>query len=478
MRTAVLSLGLCLLLLALDVPNGRADVPTGAAADLPPLHIQKLSLRDPLGRQVLLRGVNLSHRSKKEPYWDWISEDQVDRIRQWGLNCVRLLLHWDGLEPTPGAMNGAYLAKMEQILGWCDARGLYVVLDMHQDLYGKALGGNGAPPWATMNDPAQAIAPVSPWWLNYFAPNVTHSFDQFWSSADLRAHYKAAWLAAVAHAKHHPSVVGYDLFNEPHFGSAFPTVFESGTLSNFYDDLIGAIRHEDPAHICFFEPVPSTVNQGAPTWLRKPAHAGVAYAPHYYDPITGFGGGYDGQRWRAEVAFLVMKAQAVRFGVPLYLGEWGVMQDVPNADAYNRDELALIERHVVAASTYWNYNPDAGQPGWGDTMSVVKPGGAEWPVVRRLAQPYPKFTAGSLSSYGFNPATRKFTMRFGEPAHALPAPTVLHMDAARHYPEGFVVECSDPAGLWSWTWHADRKELHVTATHARAWHEVRIRPAP
>jgi YD repeat-containing protein len=131
----------------------------------------------------------------------------------------------------------------------------------------------------------------------------------------------------------------------------------------------------------------------------------------------------------------------------------------------------------VAASAYWNYNPDAAHPGWGDTMSVVKGDGSEWPVVRRLTQPYPKFTAGSILRYGFAPTTRTFSMVFKKPVHPIPAPTVIHLDAARHYPEGFVVQSTDPAGTWSWTYDAERKELSVAASPLKPRHEVRIRPA-
>lgn len=41
---------------------------------------------------------------------------------------------------------------MARRVRWFRAQGIRVVLDMHQDLWGPATTGNGAPTWATYTD--------------------------------------------------------------------------------------------------------------------------------------------------------------------------------------------------------------------------------------------------------------------------------------------------------------------------------------
>jgi hypothetical protein len=66
-----------------------------------------------------------------------------------GLDLVWLLVTWDGIEPVAETINGAYTARICQQAGWAGDAGLDVVLAMHFDGWGPALGGHGAPEWAT-----------------------------------------------------------------------------------------------------------------------------------------------------------------------------------------------------------------------------------------------------------------------------------------------------------------------------------------
>src|SRR5688500_17087366 len=75
--------------------------------------------KDDKSRFVLFRGVNFASRSKLPPYLPIVSLDKnniseneldeeikkmavhLDRLKQLGLNIVRLLIIWKGLEPSP-----------------------------------------------------------------------------------------------------------------------------------------------------------------------------------------------------------------------------------------------------------------------------------------------------------------------------------------------------------------------------------------
>jgi endoglycosylceramidase len=106
---------------------------------------------DTEGREILLRGVNIVDKSPQRNYLSWHSEEDFARLRDWGMNVIRLGIIWDGLEPEPGVYNDEYLAEIDKRIEWAAKYGLYVFLDMHQDLY-RVLYSDGAPEWATLAD--------------------------------------------------------------------------------------------------------------------------------------------------------------------------------------------------------------------------------------------------------------------------------------------------------------------------------------
>ena len=122
-----------------------------------------------------------------------------DRLRDWGMNVIRLGIIWDGLEPEPGVYDDAYLAAMDQRVAWAANHGLYVFLDMHQDLY-SVLYSDGAPEWATLTDDQPHIDRGDVWSDAYLtSPAIQRAFENFWANAPasdglgIQDHYAAAW---------------------------------------------------------------------------------------------------------------------------------------------------------------------------------------------------------------------------------------------------------------------------------------------
>src|SRR5678816_4392146 len=111
-------------------------------------HVCRGQLRDPDGRAVVLRGVNLSGRQKSTPYLDVYTAADYARLRtEWGMTAIRFITTWSAIEPTDGAFDEAYLDALATRMQWAADAGLAVILDMHQDLYGEGFGFDGAPRW-------------------------------------------------------------------------------------------------------------------------------------------------------------------------------------------------------------------------------------------------------------------------------------------------------------------------------------------
>ena len=189
-----------------------------------------------------------------------------------GFDVVRLLVSWSRLEPTKGHIDQAYLAKIHTAVAARPATASRSVIDMHQDAWGKyvasprgvvcptgskpGIGWDGAPQWATITDGADTCAPAG---VRELAPAVMHAFDHFYADTDgIQTELVKTWAAVARSFAGDPAVAGYDLFNEPNWGS---TVDGSGAkLGAFYARVVPAIRQAERtgggfSHIVFFEPV-------------------------------------------------------------------------------------------------------------------------------------------------------------------------------------------------------------------------------
>ena len=199
---------------------GRKEVPGPS-----PIRTEGTRFTDLQGRTVILRGINIV---EKNPDLGYIPKDTValfDSLSSWGFNCIRLGIIWDGAEPKPGRYDDTYLGKIEDLCNRAAAHGIYVMLDMHQDLFGRRFS-DGAPDWATITD-SLPHATGAIWSDSYLiSPAVQRAFDNFWNdrpAADgvgIREHYAMLWQHIARRFAAHPAIIGYDIMNEPFNGSA------------------------------------------------------------------------------------------------------------------------------------------------------------------------------------------------------------------------------------------------------------------
>ena len=113
---------------------------------------------DAYGRERIFYGINIVDKRKNSEdnkFGFKIDDDFLTQMTERGLNIIRLGTTWSMIEPEPNKYNDEYLDDMERILDLCEAHGVYVFLDMHQDLYSPKCYGDGAPDWATITDAAE-----------------------------------------------------------------------------------------------------------------------------------------------------------------------------------------------------------------------------------------------------------------------------------------------------------------------------------
>lgn len=193
---------------------------------LPSISILGRRFVDDQGREVILHGANLVNKNPLDFHPEQSGAADLAAMRAWGFNCLRLGFTWAGIEPEPGRIDEGYLSKIDQLVNLAAQNGLFIFLDMHQDLY-STLYSDGAPAWATLTGGAEHIHLGGVWSDAYFtSPAVQAALDNFWGNAPapdgtgLQEHYAACWQALARRYTHEPAVIGYDLMNEPFPGSA------------------------------------------------------------------------------------------------------------------------------------------------------------------------------------------------------------------------------------------------------------------
>jgi endoglycosylceramidase len=404
-------------------------------------------IQDQYGRQLILHGLNTSSSAKYGNYHPWIEESDVEREdKEFGFNVVRYLTSWVAIEPEKGVYDEDYLDQLEMRVNWYTSRGMYVMIDMHQDIYGAAVGGNGAPDWACETNGKEPIELPggTPWWLKNIDPAAIAAWRNFWQYSNykyLQDHYIMAWQKIAARFKDNPYVIGYDLMNEP-WGGDIAKVFLTGDferkeLSALYERLIPALRTIEPDKYLFFEPLPAPVTFGGASNLPKINDSRVVpqlgYAPHQYAYDTHEGVGYTGtakqqvKDWERERK----KDVQTHGNIPLLCGEFGLSPAQAGFADYLTDIHAVFDRNLWHW-TYWSN--DLG--GW----SPLNADRSETQILQHLVRTYPKATQGKIISFSYDPASKEFNMTYASNA-AITQPTEIFIPN-RHYPDGYDVSIS------------------------------------
>jgi hypothetical protein len=405
-----------------DVKQDSTDPPL----DPPRLTTRRLTTRgdvliDQLGRTVILRGFNISGRSKMPPFLPFEIADageipaKADRlmsqVRALGANAIRLTFSWEALESVRGKFDAEYMRRYRLLLDAAQKADLYVIVDFHQDVFHAAFCGDGFPEWALgdiVHGPPHYDCAFPLWAFPYFDPasTVSQAFDRFWSNKDgLLIAFEAMWRHVAREVGNHPAVAAFEIINEPGAGSTALEVMGNSVLPPFYDRIAGLIEAEaGPSAIVVDEPVSMTADV---QYLARPSHARFVYGPHYYDGATVLGvGPLEANRIRTAVTAIL--GRAASWNAPTILGEFGA----PNSVDFKSDYLAAIFDALDATRTsalLWDASL-SNQKWNGEDFGPLLPDGTEMPWAGILDRPAPRAVDGRVTSFAWNTAAKQFDL--------------------------------------------------------------------
>jgi endoglycosylceramidase len=380
------------------------EAPTPSPASL---HADGAFFKDTAGRTVLLRGVNVAGDSKLPPFATITSAEQLDPLVTWGLNTVRLLFTWEAFEPRPCEYDEEYLRYIERVTSWAEDRGLYVIIDFHQDAFSRFSMngcGEGFPEWAILS----SIATYAPdngkrcetWGIMMTFDSVTlDTWTAFHRDLEgARTRYLAMVSRVAARMSSHRNVIGYDVMNEP-WGQEYE-------LHDLFEDLGATIRKSDPDRILF---VPShPLGQNAP----RVSHSNISHSPHFYES-----GVYLSRAWSGnDLTPLLdrLKDTADEWASPMLLGEFGSNAGIGRGAEYHEAIYTWLDERFVSG-TQWNYTP-----GWTPTrkdgfneedFSISDDTGTLRSDLFH-PRPYPQKTAGTPLSFRREKEPNGFTYRW------------------------------------------------------------------
>jgi endoglucanase len=296
---------------------GAAVLASGAEAPKAgrALRVEGNQFVDAAGKPVVLRGVAISDPDKLERAGHW-NKRIFEEMKAWGANVVRVPVHpvaWRARGPR------AYLALLDQGVGWARETGLSVMIDWH------VIGNLRT---ELMQDPM-------------YDTTRKETFE--------------FWRQVARHYRDDPVVVLYELFNEP--------TDYSGTLGRLtwtqwkpiLEEIVGIVRANDPSSI---------VVVAGLDWayelrdvLASPVDApGVAYASHPYpqkreEPWE--------PKWEADWGHVAAK-------YPVFVTELGYDRNgsVPfiGTSHYGRAIVGYMEKKGMSWAA-WCFDPD-----WGPTL--------------------------------------------------------------------------------------------------------------
>ena len=363
-------------------------------------------LRDRLGRVLLLRGINvatgdLEHWKADDPD---VEAKTFANIAHSGFDAVRLVLNWERIEPTENVFDPAYVALIAHHARLAAAQGLYVILDLHQDMYGAGFGSHGAPAWSCDAANYAAYQPIQPYFNNYFSAPVKACFEHLWKTPELQLHLAQAARELARAVTDVDEVLGFDPINEPMPGLTPTLDFDRVDLQPFYERFWSVVGPVLPDRLLFFEPAP-TFGLSLQSSFQVPlaGFPGV-FTPHYYNLSIELSQAWDGDADQVQNAADGAAGVAQNLQSPWAFGEMGGAQETPNLGAY-LDELYRQLDAQMAGSFLWIYS--RGTSGFG---LIDAPSGKWNRHAASFLRPAPVAIGGEPKAFSWDRASGQFAL--------------------------------------------------------------------
>ncbi|CAO3641847.1 unnamed protein product [Cunninghamella echinulata] len=421
---------------------------------------------DEFGRVRFFHGTNVV--KKAAPWYrsldfkpgDSFGLQDVQNLQRLGVNAVRLGHHWAGSEPIRGQYNQTFLDVLKQQTKLAEDHGIYILVDVHQDVLAKQVCGHGVPDWFVKKDwvpswkqfpvpqkltpfktdangfPAESDCNSIDWSLSYLTAAVGNAFGRLYNNYDnLGDAFASYWKKLAEQYVDTKNVIGYNLLNEPWVGDHFadPTLLTPGVadrknLEGLWNKATTQIRTVDDHTLIWFEGTTYDILSG---FNNVPLGDGskTVHSFHYYKPpqLGALSATLDNRVKDNER----LKTAGVLTELHFWMGTDQDMADLQTN--MNTADQYMISWMGWAYENLYNYQT-----------------GEMYPVLaKHYSRAYPSAIAGVPVSFAFNPSDQSFKLVFNV-KKSITAPTELMLPTPT-YPNGYNVTVSPADALVSYT---------------------------
>lgn len=388
-----------------------------------PLHAQiKPDIRDEAGRQLINRGfVVNTNDGKGEIFFD---SDDYKRMVRMGANTQVIRLELGKLSTFLGAkVEKGYLTKLDSLVTMGRHAGMETILKM------TVYGVKG------------------------------FSWEEFWLNKNNEHEtYINAWKLIWDRYKDDPSVMGYDIVNEPRKLTMDISYDDltSDYLIPLYQKIIDESNKINPDKKILVQSIfmnkGEAINHNQYAEIKSPINRdNIIFAPHIY-------------QHRVDYIEPIMKRfakEANMLDAPIIVGEWGfptfqktdtlITGDVGQlsyrefyirtAEVFDRMGLGAIKAWFLGNRTMQNFLSE-GPSTWAIFSDKKGVGTVERKYITDIiARPYPQSIAGDINSFMFDFATRTLDVKLN--ADNSKGASEIFIGANRHYPDGFSIIIND-----------------------------------
>ncbi|CAM4966051.1 unnamed protein product [Rotaria socialis] len=436
---------------------------------------------DEFGRVRIFHGVNVVY--KQPPFLpnmtnfdpqNSLTEFDLDNLHKWGFNVIRLYTAWMGVNPkSPNEVDDTYLSQLSTAVSMMENKGIYALLDCHQDVLSRFFCGEGIPDWVATKLGTETLQrfpfpfpinftrepdtgyPVldqclqNPFSQYYFTEGVINGFKMLYTNTNgtLDA-FASFWHTVATYFADRPSILGYELMNEPSF-PALTDVLQVGLidqlyLAPMYKKLHEVIRTVDDKHLIFFEPcvfdllhTGFTEGPGGKEYNNR-----QVFSYHNYcldvtkqgDPKSDLVCDlFD----NILIYLRVQEARKKKFGGMMITEFGGNSNSTEGIEELNR--VTAIADDFLQSWTYWQFKKYADLTTSVRTATTesfyTDDGELELNKVQALSRSYAQAIAGLPISMSFFPTTNLFELQFIINTD-IQQPTVIYLNEDLNYPHG------------------------------------------
>ena len=306
-----------------------------------------------------LIGESAARKFWKQFQDNYITAEDIKFIGKSGFNSVRVPFNYRLLvsENDPNRLEGVGYELLDRVIDWCKREKIYVILDLH------------AAPGGQTGD------------------NIDDGFGYpfLYESAEDQDLTVKIWQKLAARYKNEPTVLGYDLLNEP-IATYFDQDYFNPKLEPLYRKITAGIRENDKNHIIFL---------GGAQWdgnfkvFGAPFDKNAAYTFHKY--------WFDVNRSAIQdyVDF------SNKYNVPVWMGESG-----ENTDEWIASFRELLDKNQIGWC-FWTYKRlnatatvvSVNEPGnWSEIVKFAESPRTTFEEIRKARPPKEKIDA-ALKNY-------------------------------------------------------------------------------